>query len=303
MRWFIVGAWDDDVFVLGGDSAFAVLGDGHLRVRTDGATVRIAPPVSPSTASVLDALPLELDADQVAGFRAASGLDAALAAHASAGSAEAAYAAMAAGLTRFDHIVAAAGGVAGAPGLPAMIAAWITASETPPAPEPLAQDASLYPAWSQRAPGQGWGPGAIVRHGEGAGLGLWRSDVADNWQAPPGGAGWTDVSPEGLFMPEQDEVPPITRRQLLIGLGPEVDGGMGYITAEEALAAAQTGAVPAAVEAVIQTLPEAQRNPARITWATMTLVEIDHPLVPLLAATQSLSEAQLRAFFAAYSQV
>jgi hypothetical protein len=66
----------------------------------------------------------------------------------------------------------------------------------------------------------------------------------------------------------------ISRRQLLIALT-----AAGLITEAEALAAAQIGAVPAAIDAFFSTLPPAQQTAARITWATMTQVERHHPLV------------------------
>jgi len=69
----------------------------------------------------------------------------------------------------------------------------------------------------------------------------------------------------------------LTARQLFIGVA-----AAGFITEEEAIEAACTGALPAAVEAAIATLPGDEQTAARITWARMTLVSRTDPLVALL---------------------
>jgi hypothetical protein len=82
---------------------------------------------------------------------------------------------------------------------------------------------------------------------------------------------------------------------MLIGL---VQGG--FITAAEGIAAAQTGAVPAAVQAVIDTLPsQAAKDAATITWASMSECDRDNALVAALAAAHSppLTSAQVDALF------
>jgi hypothetical protein len=56
----------------------------------------------------------------------------------------------------------------------------------------------------------------------------------------------------------------LTARQLFIGLATA-----GFITEEEAVEAARTGALPAAVEAAIAGLPAEAQLAARITWARM----------------------------------
>lgn len=87
-------------------------------------------------------------------------------------------------------------------------------------------------------------------------------------------------------------------RQLFIGLLAE-----GFITEAEAIDAARTGAVPAAVEAVIATLGATDQAAARITWARMGVVERTDPLVGMLALAAGQTDAQIDAFFKTYSEL
>lgn len=99
--------------------------------------------------------------------------------------------------------------------------------------------------------------------------------------------------------PPPPVVPPsITRRQLLLALA-----GAGLISAEEALAAAMTGAVPAAIDAVFAQLPAAEALGARITWATMSVAERDHPLIGALIAAGLATADQVDALFTAAAQL
>lgn len=88
------------------------------------------------------------------------------------------------------------------------------------------------------------------------------------------------------------EIASITRRQFLIGAA-----SAGLLTAAEAEAAATSGAIPAAIEAVFNTLPNAQALAARITWATMTKIERGEPLVDAAAVAFGLTPEQVDAFF------
>lgn len=90
----------------------------------------------------------------------------------------------------------------------------------------------------------------------------------------------------------------ISRRQLLLGLT-----GLSLITGEEALAAAQTGAVPAAIDVFFGNLPPDQELAARITWASMSICEREHPLVAALAAANNLSTEDIDDAFRAWSQL
>ena len=81
----------------------------------------------------------------------------------------------------------------------------------------------------------------------------------------------------------------LTARQLFIGLE-----RAGFITEEEAIEAARTGALPAAVEAAIAMLPAEEQTAARITWARMTLVERTNPMVALLGAAAGRGRCRAR---------
>lgn len=90
----------------------------------------------------------------------------------------------------------------------------------------------------------------------------------------------------------------MSRRQLLIGLA-----DMGWITEAEAIAAAGTGAMPAAVETAISVLDPDSQVRARITWAAMSEARRLDPLVALLAAAQGVGNAAVDAFFTTYSSI
>jgi hypothetical protein len=124
-----------------------------------------------------------------------------------------------------------------------------------------------------------------------ASIGAVQSDEAE--------IGWAYA--DGVFTPPEppEPAPPpvpasITRRQLLLQLAISE-----MISAPEALAAAQTGAVPAAVQAVFDQLEAADKLAAEITWATMSVAERGHPLVAALGATQAMIDADIDDFFRA----
>ena len=98
--------------------------------------------------------------------------------------------------------------------------------------------------------------------------------------------------------PQPDPAPDITPRQLFIGLARE-----GFISWDEAEAAASSGAVPAAIEALFASLPAQQASEARITWARMSIVERKHPLIALIMAERDISHDQLDAFFRAWAEI
>lgn len=112
----------------------------------------------------------------------------------------------------------------------------------------------------------------------------------------------------GEFGPVADHVPApqapppipavISRRQLLIALA-----AAGFISAEEALAAAQTGAVPAAIAGVFELLPEEQALAARITWATMTEVYREDPLISAIVAAGVATTEQVDKLFVRAAQL
>jgi hypothetical protein len=109
--------------------------------------------------------------------------------------------------------------------------------------------------------------------------------------------GWTWA--EGKFAvavvpaPAQPPVPTeISRRQMLLAMT-----GAAIITQAEALDAARTGAVPAAIEAAFAKLPAADAFAARVTWASMTVVLRGDPLVAALAASRSMTTTQVDDLF------
>jgi hypothetical protein len=104
------------------------------------------------------------------------------------------------------------------------------------------------------------------------------------------------------FLPPANEPAPvpgvITRPQLLIALA-----ASGVVSAEEALAAAQTGAVPAAIAAIFDLLSAEEALAARITWATMTEVYREDPLIAAIVAAGVATSEQVDALFRAAARV
>lgn len=106
-----------------------------------------------------------------------------------------------------------------------------------------------------------------------------------------------DLTPEELAIkfppPEPGEPQPpheITMRQLILGLA--VDG---WITWEEAEGWADRSTLPAAVNTVIDQMPEEQRAAARITAKTMSVAVRDDPLLigAAMAENPQLSEQEI----------
>ncbi len=115
--------------------------------------------------------------------------------------------------------------------------------------------------------------------------------VPDDGTARIGGV-WDGAA----FLPPANEPVPvprvISRRQLLIALA-----AAGFISAEEALAAAQTGAVPTAIASIFDLLPAEQALAARITWATMTEVYRQDPLITAIVAAGVATTEQVDELF------
>jgi hypothetical protein len=119
------------------------------------------------------------------------------------------------------------------------------------------------------------------------------------------GAAWTlrdrPVPPEPHApVPEPPPAVPstISFRQLILGLL-----GGGFITAEQALAAAETRARPPQLDAIIATLPEDAALAARITWATMIEARRDDPLFAALVASGHAAEKQVDELFKASARL
>lgn len=76
---------------------------------------------------------------------------------------------------------------------------------------------------------------------------------------------------------------------------------MGQITEDEALAAVMTGAIPAALEAFIGTLPPEQQFPARMLLSGATTFDRFHPMTALLAQGMGWTQQQIEQLWAAAS--
>lgn len=90
----------------------------------------------------------------------------------------------------------------------------------------------------------------------------------------------------------------ITARQFFIALA-----NSGHVTSQEALAAAQTGAIPANIAAVFANLPAEQSVGAAITWAKMTTISRSDPLVDIVATALNLSSTETDNFFLSASNI
>lgn len=84
-------------------------------------------------------------------------------------------------------------------------------------------------------------------------------------------------------------VPDLTARQFLSALTLQ-----GIITESEAM---NRSTVPASIAAVFNTLPPATATVARITWANMTIVPRQDPLVDALGASLNMTPTQIDDFF------
>lgn len=106
------------------------------------------------------------------------------------------------------------------------------------------------------------------------------------------------VDPEPPFEDPRAAIPPLTRRQLFIALH-----RLGLITAEEAVAAAATGAVPAALEPTFATLPEPDQTDARVTFAAFQMAYRLDPLTAMIAAAAGKTEEELDAIWTGFGGV
>lgn len=151
---------------------------------------------------------------------------------------------------------------------------------------------------------------ALVRKMGGAQLAVWEN-IPDRIEIPSEKLVIFGVSPswennDYKIVPTQIEIddtatvpvvtlpPLLTRRQLLLGLMLD-----GFITADEALAAAQTGAVPAAIQATFDAkiTDVIDRARAVVTWATARDILRTDPLTKMLQDSKGLTDAQLDALW------
>jgi hypothetical protein len=84
----------------------------------------------------------------------------------------------------------------------------------------------------------------------------------------------------------------VSRRQFLLAL---LKGG--FITPDEAVSAAATGAVPAILGNVIRTLSADAQVDAKVTWAAMSDVERNHPLVSAAITASGVTPDQVDNLF------
>lgn len=93
--------------------------------------------------------------------------------------------------------------------------------------------------------------------------------------------------------PAPEEIPAISRRQFYQGLALK-----NIITKEEALSAIQTGALPAAIQSMVDGMTdEDAKFEATMLLAGATDFDREHPLVMVFAMAQQMSEAEVDAFW------
>jgi hypothetical protein len=71
----------------------------------------------------------------------------------------------------------------------------------------------------------------------------------------------------------------------------------GIITESEALAWVSSGTVPAAMDALVESLPEGEQFAARMLLAGATVFERNHPLVDVLGAAHGMSSEDMDELF------
>ncbi|WP_103336560.1 hypothetical protein [Pseudotabrizicola formosa] len=127
----------------------------------------------------------------------------------------------------------------------------------------------------------------------------------------PSHALWSETSarpdiqpfvPAPVPAPSPDDIraaiPPLTRRQVFIALH-----RLGMITAAEAIAAAATGVVPAALEALFAALPEPDQTDARVTFAAFQMAYRLDPMTAMIAAAADKSDAEIDAIWIGFAAV
>jgi len=98
-----------------------------------------------------------------------------------------------------------------------------------------------------------------------------------------------DNTPINPYVAPPAPVPDLTSRQFLSALTLQ-----GIITESEAM---DRSTVPASIAAVFNTLPPTAATVARITWANMTIVPRQDPLVDALGASLNMTPTQIDNFF------
>ena len=127
----------------------------------------------------------------------------------------------------------------------------------------------------------------------------------------PGHASWPDASARPDITPFVAEpvpeptpedlraaIPPLTRRQVFIALH-----RLGLITATEAVAAAATGVLPAALEPAFADLPEPDQTDARVTFAAFQMAYRLDPMTAMIAAAAGMTDAQIDAIWKSFAGI
>lgn len=103
-----------------------------------------------------------------------------------------------------------------------------------------------------------------------------------------------EPGPEGIWA----AIPPLTRRQVFIALH-----RLGLLTAAEAVAAAATGEVPAALEPMFAALPEPEQTDARVTFAAFQMAYRLDPMTAMIAAASGMTDEQIDAVWTGFAAV
>jgi len=122
------------------------------------------------------------------------------------------------------------------------------------------------------------------------------------WSKASAGLEITPYTPAVPEKPTEAEIraalPPLTRRQVFIALH-----RLGLITAPEAVAAAATGEVPAALALSFAALPEPDQTDARVTFAAFQMAYRLDPMTAMIAAAAGMTESEIDAIWIGFAKV
>lgn len=152
---------------------------------------------------------------------------------------------------------------------------------------------------------------ALIKDGVVDNVIMWDKDLY-SWDPPPGYidiatdnldvmVGWKWTEAGGFVAPDPvpTPLPPISDRQFF-----QQASIAGFITKAEALAAVQTGAIPAALQAIVNSIPdEEQKFAATMILAGATTFERQHPFTIQIGYAMGLSDADVDNFFIAAGQL
>ncbi|UYO52493.1 hypothetical protein [Rhodopseudomonas palustris] len=154
---------------------------------------------------------------------------------------------------------------------------------------------------------------ALIRKSDGASLAWWeaiplRIDTPEGDVIFGATVGWTlgdyEITEEEREFADPPDVNPvlpaplITRKQLILGLLAD-----GFISMDEAVAAAQNGAVPAAIQAIFDTVLETPMDRAKaiVTWASMRDVLRTDPLTRMIQQSRGMTDEQVDEMWARWA--